>query len=87
MENKEEKKKYVFGDECEICHRPINIPFHVPDDVWNEVIPIKLRDKHVCLSCFITKANTFLIEWEKDIEFFPKSLVTEMKEHNMKWKK
>lgn len=37
---------------CKACGRPDKFDFHVPDDVWNRVVPVHLRDHVVCLYCF-----------------------------------
>jgi hypothetical protein len=37
---------------CKACWRPDKFDFHVPDDVWNRVVPAHLRDHVVCLYCF-----------------------------------
>lgn len=37
---------------CKACGRPDKFNFHVPDEVWREVVPTHLRNYVVCLYCF-----------------------------------
>lgn len=37
---------------CKVCLRPDKFDFHVPDDVWEAVVPSELRNRVVCLGCF-----------------------------------
>ena len=37
---------------CKSCGRPDKFDFHVPDKIWNAVVPVSLRNRVVCLSCF-----------------------------------
>jgi len=37
---------------CKACGRPDKFDFHVPDDIWKRVVPEKLQNSVVCLSCF-----------------------------------
>lgn len=37
---------------CKVCGRPDKFNFHVPDQIWNEVVPEEYRNRVVCLYCF-----------------------------------
>ncbi len=37
---------------CKACGRPDKFNFSVRDDIWERVVPEKLRSNVVCLSCF-----------------------------------
>jgi hypothetical protein len=37
---------------CKVCRCEDKFDFKVPDEVWNEVVPVKYRHKVVCLKCF-----------------------------------
>ena len=64
---------------CALCHREYAVDFHVPNDVWATVVhPSKLRSLH-CLSCFTARADSQLVEWDKDIAFYPTSLATHLR--------
>lgn len=43
------------------CHEKFN--FHVPDEIWEKVIPKKYRNRVICLSCFDNFAR------EKDVDY------------------
>lgn len=37
---------------CKACGRPDKFDFYVPDGIWKAVVPQRLRNRVVCLSCF-----------------------------------
>ena len=37
---------------CKACGRYDKFDFHVPDDIWEAVVPQHLRTRVVCLFCF-----------------------------------
>ena len=37
---------------CKACGVPDKFNFRVPDEIWNAVVPHKLRNCVVCLGCF-----------------------------------
>ena len=61
---------------CKLCYHVNAVGFSVPDETWAAVVPEHVRDKVVCLSCFARLADEKLIEWDRDIEFFPVSMAT-----------
>jgi len=64
---------------CHICGHLHKIDFWVPDEIWNEAIHPKWRDTHVCINCFMERADERLLEWEKDIILIPCSMATQLK--------
>ena len=37
---------------CGVCCKEDNFDFHVPDEVWDRVVPRQFRNRVVCLCCF-----------------------------------
>ena len=37
---------------CKMCGQSDKFDYHVPDNIWNDIVPRELRKKVVCLSCF-----------------------------------
>jgi hypothetical protein len=37
---------------CGACARPDKFVYHVPDDIWERVVPRTLKNRAVCLVCF-----------------------------------
>lgn len=37
---------------CKVCLRPDKFNFHVPDEIWEEVVPLEYQNHVVCLACF-----------------------------------
>jgi hypothetical protein len=48
---------------CKVCRCPDKFDFHVPDSVWNQVVPRQFLNKVVCLGCFDKFA------YEKQIDY------------------
>ena len=63
---------------CKLCYQINVVGFHVPTDVWAAVIPENVRNRVVCLSCFTRLADEKLVEWDRDIQFFPVSLASHL---------
>lgn len=62
---------------CQICGHLHKIDFWVPDEIWNEAIHPRWRETHLCLNCFMERADERLLEWDKEIKFFPCSMSTQ----------
>jgi hypothetical protein len=43
---------YVVRKPCRACRRPDKFVYHVPDEIWEPVVPSILRSRAVCLVCF-----------------------------------
>jgi hypothetical protein len=63
---------------CKLCYRVNRIGFNVPDHIWRSVVPEHAIDDVVCLECFTSLADEHLVKWDRDIEFFPVSLLTHL---------
>lgn len=63
---------------CNCCNNYSPVSFHVPDEIWNEVTMGKFQ--RLCIMCFAKRADERLIDWAKDIQFFPFSLKNESNE-------
>jgi hypothetical protein len=37
---------------CKICGRPDKFDFHIRDDLWKKIVPVRYQNKVVCLVCF-----------------------------------
>ena len=37
---------------CKVCGKADKFDFHVPNKIWNKVVPRRFRTRVVCLSCF-----------------------------------
>jgi len=37
---------------CKVCGRIDKFDFHVPDEIWEAIVPLEYRNRVVCLSCF-----------------------------------
>ena len=48
---------------CKACGNRDKFDFDVPDEVWRAVVPIHLRNRVVCLSCFDDFAQIRGIEY------------------------
>lgn len=59
---------------CKSCGRVSPLGFTVPDEVWRAAVGD--YDHVLCILCFAQRADESLIEWDKEIEFYPVSLRT-----------
>lgn len=50
---------------CKVCGRPDKFDFHVPDRIWESVVPAAYRNLAVCLYCFDEFAN------KKGVDYAP----------------
>jgi len=66
----------VTREICKLCWRVSRVGFHVPDHIWQAVVPAHVVDACVCLDCFTRLADEMRIVWDADIQFFPVSAVT-----------
>jgi hypothetical protein len=66
----------VTREICKVCYHINTVGFSVPDEIWQVTVPEKLQNSVLCLACFIRFADEQLIEWDKDIKFYPVSFAT-----------
>lgn len=67
---------------CQICGRVHKIDFWVPDKIWDAAIHPRYKDTHICLNCFMERADERLIPWDKEIELMPCSMATQIEIQN-----
>lgn len=63
---------------CQICGKVHKIDFWVPDEIWDTAIHTRYKDTHVCLNCFMERADEQLLQWDKEIKFMPCSMITQI---------
>ena len=63
-------------ERCKLCGGVNRVGFHVPDEIWRAVVPEAVRHRVVCLGCFTALADAQLVAWDRDIRFWPVSLVS-----------
>jgi len=63
---------------CSSCGNIIKIGFHVPNKIWKKVVHPSNLNNILCLECFTRKADEKLIEWDKEIKFYPVSFYTHL---------
>ncbi len=61
---------------CKHCLSTNAVGFHVPDEVWSAAVPEKFLNSVVCIKCFAWLADRARVQWDRDIQFYPVSLVT-----------
>jgi len=63
---------------CQICGHVHKIDFWVPDEIWDEAIHPRFKNTHICLNCFMERADEKLLQWDKTIKLVPCSLATQI---------
>jgi hypothetical protein len=53
---------------CKVCGCPDKFDFHVPDSVWNEVVPREFSNRVVCLGCFDKFAYEKRIDYAESLD-------------------
>lgn len=53
---------------CKVCGRVDHINFHVPDAVWDKVVPLEFRGLVVCLPCFDYFASARNVQYAKHLD-------------------
>ncbi len=61
---------------CGACQRPSPLGFHVPEEVWEACVPRRFVTSPLCVLCFATFGDEAGVAWDRQIKFFPVSLVT-----------
>jgi len=67
---------------CQICGHLHKIDFVVPHEIWDACIHPRFKDTHICINCFMERADEQLIKWEADIKLFPCSMATQIEIQN-----
>lgn len=58
---------------CRCCWQPSPVSFFVSDEVWVAAVQPEFRHTVLCIGCFARFADERLVEWDREIEFFPVS--------------
>ena len=53
---------------CKVCGCLDKFDFHVPDDVWEKVVPVRYQNKVVCLTCFDEFALKRQIDYSDSVD-------------------
>jgi hypothetical protein len=53
---------------CRVCNCEDKFNFHVPDEVWREIVPFEYQNKVVCLPCFDDFARRQNVDYSDSIE-------------------
>ena len=64
---------------CKCCDESVTVGFSVPDDIWEKAAGRgdgKEPFSVLCLRCFTRRADRLLLKWDKEIQFWPVSLVS-----------
>jgi hypothetical protein len=72
------RHRFASREICKLCYQVNRIGFHVPDHIWQLVVPDGARQSVICLPCFTRLADEKLIPWDRQIELFPVSLATHL---------
>ena len=63
---------------CGVCHHVAPVSFFVPHELWRVAVPDYFRDTPMCLTCFASFADERLLAWDREIQFYPMSLRTQL---------
>ena len=64
---------------CSVCQREYALDYSVPNKIWELATHHSQRENLICFDCFVRMADTRFIDWDKDIEFKPTSLISHIK--------
>ena len=53
---------------CKVCGSADGFNFHVPDRIWNQVVPPKYRSRVVCLACFDRMAKAKEVDYTTSLQ-------------------
>ncbi len=67
-ENQLDRFKKSQQQTCKVCRCPDKFDFHVADDVWRKIVPIRYQNKVVCLACFDEFAFERQIDYSTSLE-------------------
>ena len=79
FKEKHPSKREAHRQICSICNNVCAVDFKVSDKIWELATHYSQRNALICLDCFTKMADIRFVEWDKDIKFYPTSLVCFMK--------
>jgi hypothetical protein len=53
---------------CRVCRCRDKFNFHVPDEMWERIVPVQYQNKVVCLSCFDKFARQEKVDYSDSLE-------------------
>ncbi len=59
---------YLLQQRCKVCGCRDKFDFHVPDHIWENIIPEKYQNKVVCLACFDDFASKRKVDYSTSIQ-------------------
>lgn len=65
-------------ERCQMCNRISAVGFWVPNEIWKAAVHPHWQESPLCLGCFASQADEKLIHWEREIKFYPVSLVSHL---------
>ena len=68
---------------CGLCGKVVTVGFHVPDDIWELVVHKSQLQAIHCLECFTRRADEQMVEWDREITFYPISLKSHLRAINL----
>lgn len=67
---------------CQICGHLHKVDFWVPNKIWDEAVHPRYKSTHICLDCFMERADERLLPWDKEIKLWPCSMATQIEIQN-----
>lgn len=61
---------------CSLCQEVSRVGFSVSGETWKLAVHRSQVNDIVCLRCFTRLADERGVEWDKEIEFYPVSWIT-----------
>jgi hypothetical protein len=58
----------VRRQKCKVCGCPDKFDFHVPDAIWEKIVPSRYLNKVVCLGCFDKFAFEKQVDYSGSLE-------------------
>lgn len=62
------KEKIAHQQRCKVCGRVDKFDFHVPDKIWEEIVPQEFVNRVVCLACFDEFARRKGVDYAQYLE-------------------
>lgn len=78
------KARKAHREICSLCHEVNRVGFSVPDEIWKLAVHRSQINDIVCLQCFTRLADERGVQWDKEIEFYPVSFITNQTDYSSK---
>ena len=70
--------KVPTRSKCQNCKKVMVLYFIVPNELWYQLIKSSERSMEICIDCFASKGDEKMIDWSKDIKFYPLPFVKQV---------